>query len=59
MASHAHTFHATRHSVAGDLARLAVPIALVAALIIAALWLDRTTFFIVEDPAQASVDSGS
>jgi hypothetical protein len=58
MASHAHELHPTRHSVVGDLARLAIPIALVAALIAGALWLDRTTFFIVEEPGQAAVDSG-
>ncbi len=56
MASHAHAPQATRHSVVADLARLAVPIAIVAVLIGGALWLDRTTFFIVEDPAQASVE---
>jgi hypothetical protein len=59
MASHAHELHPTRHSVAGDLARLAIPIAVVAALIAGALWLDHTTFFIVEEPGQATVDSGS
>ena len=56
MSQPAHALHATRHSVAGDLARLAIPIALVAALIAGALWLDRTTFFIVEEPGQASAD---
>ncbi len=45
--------------MAADLVRLAVPVAVVAALIAGALWLDHTTFFIVEDPSQASVDSGS
>jgi hypothetical protein len=56
MSQPAHALHATRHSVAGDLARLAIPIALVAALIAGALWLDRTTFFIVEEPGQAATD---
>jgi hypothetical protein len=56
MASHPHAFHATRHSVVADLVRLAIPLAVVAALIAGALWLDRTTFFIVEDPVQASVE---
>jgi hypothetical protein len=56
MASHFHAPHATRHSMMADLARLTIPIAVVAALIAGALWLDRTTFFIVEDPAQASVE---
>jgi len=59
MAYPAHAMHVTRHSVAGDLARLAIPIAVVAALIAGALWLDHTTFFIVEEPGQAAVDSGS
>jgi hypothetical protein len=52
-------FHAPRHSLVADLARLAIPLALVAVLIAAALWLDRTTFFIVEEPGQATVDSDS
>jgi hypothetical protein len=56
MASHAQALYAVRHSVAGDLARLAIPLAVVAVLIAGALWLDRTTFFIVEDPSQASVE---
>jgi hypothetical protein len=56
MASQIHALHATRHSVVADLARLAVPLLVVAALIAGALWLDRTTFFIVEDPSQATVE---
>jgi len=59
MSQPADALHATRHSVAADLARLAIPIALVAALIAGALWLDRTTFFIVEESGQAATDSGS
>jgi hypothetical protein len=59
MAYPSHALQAPRHSVAADLARLAVPVALVAVLIVGALWLDRTTFFIVEEPGQAAVDSGS
>ena len=56
MQSQVHALPATRHSVAGDLLRLAIPLVLVAGLIAGALWLDRTTFFIVEEPGQAATD---
>lgn len=59
MPAAASAFHAHRHSLAGDLARLAIPVVVVAALIAGALWLDRTTFFIVEEPGQAAVDPGT
>jgi hypothetical protein len=55
----AQAMRAPSHSVARDLARLAIPLVLVAGIIAGALWLDRTTFFIVEEPGQASTDSGS
>ena len=56
MASQIHALHAPRHSVVADLARLSIPLLVVAALITGALWLDRTTFFIVEAPEQASAE---
>jgi len=56
MATQFHDFHATRQPVAADLVRLAIPVLVVAVLIAGALWLDHTTFFIVEAPEQAAVE---